>query len=141
MGDRAFYDTNVLAYAHDGSSPAKQSRAQELVKRGLRDRAMALSTQVFSEYYVVATRKLGISPVEVVRELHLLSRAEVVEPTLAMVFETIALAETNQLAFWDALIVCAAAAARCDVLYTEDLNHGQVIGGVRVENPFLDTSS
>jgi predicted nucleic acid-binding protein len=40
------------------------------------------------------------------------------------------------LSFWDALIVRAAAEARCDVLLSEDLNHGQVIDGVRIEDPF-----
>lgn len=55
-----------------------------------------------------------------------------------MVFQTIALSEARRLGFWDALIVSAAVAARCDVLYTEDLDHGQLIEGVRVENPFRD---
>jgi len=138
MSAKVFYDTNILAYAHDGSSPTKQLRAQELVKQGLRERRMTLSTQVFSELYVVATRKLGISAVDVLKEMHVLSRAEVVEPTLGMVFSSIALAESEQLSLWDALIVSSAAAAGCDVLYTEDLNHGQTIAGVTVVNPFRD---
>jgi predicted nucleic acid-binding protein len=141
MSGRAFYDTNVLACAHDGSSPAKQRTAQELIKRGLRDRSIALSIQVFSEYYVVATRKLGISPVEVLREMHVLSRAEVVEPTLGMVFQSVALAEANGLSYWDALIVTSAAAAGCDTLYTEDLSHGQTVAGVRVVDPFRAATS
>jgi predicted nucleic acid-binding protein len=39
------------------------------------------------------------------------------------------------LSFWDALIVAAAESAHCETLWTEDLNHGQVIRGVRIENP------
>jgi predicted nucleic acid-binding protein len=140
MSDRAFYDTNVLAYAHDGSSPRKQERAQELVKQGLRERTMAVSTQVFSELFVVATRKLGLGPVDVLRELHILSRARVVEPTLAMVFESIGLAQTAGISYWDALVVVSAASAGCATLYTEDLNHGQEIAGVRVVNPFLSNA-
>ena len=81
------------------------------VKQGLRERRMALSTQVFSEYYVVATRKLGLSAVDVLKEMHVLSRAEVVEPTLGMVFSSIALAESERLSLWDALIVSSAAMA------------------------------
>ncbi len=138
MSDRAFYDTNVLAYAHDASSPHKQEIAQELVKRGLRERSIALSTQVFSEFYVVATRKLGLRAVDVLRELHVLARARVVEPTLAMVFESIGVAQTEELSYWDALIAVSAASAGCPILYTEDLAHDRQIAGVRVVNPFLE---
>ena len=40
---------------------------------------------------------------------------------------------------WDALIVRTAQSARCDVLYTEDLQHGRSYGGLRVVNPFAST--
>jgi predicted nucleic acid-binding protein len=45
--------------------------------------------------------------------------------------------ERNRLSFWDALIVAAASNAGAVTLYTEDLNHGQVMEGIRIENPFL----
>ena len=38
--------------------------------------------------------------------------------------------------FWDALVVEAAVAARCDLLYSEDLNPRQRFGSVEVVNPF-----
>ena len=44
--------------------------------------------------------------------------------------------QTHQLSFWDALIVQAAIAAGCEILYSEDLSHGQEYEGVRVMNPF-----
>jgi predicted nucleic acid-binding protein len=140
MSASAFYDTNVLVYAHDGSSPRKQGRAQELIKRGLRERTMVLSTQVFSEYYVVATRKLGLDEVSVLRELHLFSSTHIVEPTLAMVFKSIGLSRSDRVSYWDALIAVSAAAAGCTTLYTEDLSHGEEIAGVHVVNPFLEAS-
>ena len=43
----------------------------------------------------------------------------------------------NRISFWDALVIAAAESAKCSILYTEDLNHGQIIRGVRIENPFL----
>ena len=138
MSDSAFFDTNILVYAHDGGSPSKQARAQDLIKAGLRDRSMVLSIQVFCEYYVVATRKLGISPVDALRMLHLLSRARLVEPTLATVFEAIRIEQSSAVSYWDALIVASAAAAGCPVVYTEDLAHGREIAGVRAHNPFAD---
>ena len=42
-----------------------------------------------------------------------------------------------RISFWDALIVTAAESARCEKLWSEDLNNGQVIRGVRIENPLL----
>jgi predicted nucleic acid-binding protein len=42
----------------------------------------------------------------------------------------------NQLSLWDALIVQAAARARCSDVMTEDLSHGQIIDGVAITNPF-----
>ena len=54
-----------------------------------------------------------------------------------LVREAVELAQASQLAYWDALIVRAASVAGCARLFTEDLNHGQVIDGVRIENPFL----
>ena len=41
----------------------------------------------------------------------------------------------SSISFWDGLIVSAAVFARCKVIFTEDLNSGEVIAGVKVENP------
>ena len=137
MRDNIFFDTNILIYAHDSSDKDKQRRAQELIFRGLAEKNMVVSTQVFSEYFVVATKKLDLSYTDVIRELHLLSKARVVEITLNMVFESIQTQGNNRISFWDALIVVTASLSQCSLLYTEDLNSGQIIQGVRIINPFL----
>ena len=66
-----------------------------------------------------------------------ISKARVVEITLNMVFESIQTQGNNRISFWDALIVAAASLSQCSLLYTEDLNSGQIIQGVRIINPFL----
>jgi predicted nucleic acid-binding protein len=58
-----------------------------------------------------------------------------------MVFEGVGLSRSAGLSYWDALIAVSAAAAGCETLYTEDLNHGQEIAGVHVVNPFLEASA
>jgi predicted nucleic acid-binding protein len=136
MSDKVFCDTNVLVYAHDSAHPGKRDTAQRLIFDTLGSGAMVLSTQVLSEFYVTATRKLGLSPVDVVEEMHLLSRGRVVDPSLSMLFEAIGVSLEAGLSYWDALIVVSAAAAGCGVLYTEDLQAGRSINGVRVANPF-----
>jgi predicted nucleic acid-binding protein len=63
----------------------------------------------------------------------------VVSPTL--IKDAIDCAIINRLSFWDALIVVSAESARCEIVWTEDLNHGQIIRGVRIENPLDDDDS
>ena len=53
-----------------------------------------------------------------------------------MIADALEIADDVQINFFDALILAAAVAARCDVLLTEDLNDGQIIRGVRIANPF-----
>lgn len=66
---------------------------------------------------------------------------EVVRIDLEDVMGAIDCSILNRISFWDALIVTAAGKANCETLWTEDLNHGQIIQGVRIENPFLKSSS
>jgi predicted nucleic acid-binding protein len=63
-------------------------------------------------------------------------RFPVVENTTAVLDAGLALAAQAKLSLWDALIVAAAASAGCEAIYTEDLNPGQTIAGVKVINPF-----
>jgi predicted nucleic acid-binding protein len=66
-----------------------------------------------------------------------LSRLIVIPIDTDMVLAAIELGHSASIAYWDALIVGAAASAGCRRVLTEDLNHGQIIDGVRVENPFI----
>jgi predicted nucleic acid-binding protein len=133
---KAFLDTNILTYATDAGTPGKQTVARELMRRLSVDSLPCISTQVHQEFYVVATRKLGIEPLQAKGILQTFRHMEtaVVEPD--DVSRAIDGSILWQLSFWDALIVVAARKLNCTVLYTEDLNDGQVIDGVQVANPF-----
>lgn len=136
--DRAFVDTNVLVYAHDASEADKQPVARAMLELLWQDRTGTISTQVLQEFYVTATRKL---PLPLSRQ----EAREIVElysawPTV-VIDSTVILAATRieeeyQLSFWDALILEAARIAGSRRLLTEDLQHGSVIDGIRIENPF-----
>ena len=137
-GQLTFVDTNVLAYAHDRSEPARQSVAQAVLEQLWVDRTGVLSTQVLQELYVVATRKLD-PPMRraAARELvALYGEWPVVQVDVALVVSASELEERHTLSFWDALIVEAARRAGATRLLTEDLQHGRRIGGVSIENPF-----
>jgi predicted nucleic acid-binding protein len=133
---RAFIDTNLLVYADDLDSGPNNRIAQQVVSGLIRTRAGVISTQVLKEYFVVATRKLGVSAESARRKISLLATLDVVQVDLPTILGAIDLLRLHSLSFWDALIVRSAANAGCSALLTEDLQHGRVIEGVRIENPF-----
>lgn len=133
---RRFLDTNVLVYADDHDAGVKRTRARELLADVLASGEGVISTQVLQEFFVSATRKLHVDPAIARRKVEILAEMDVVILDRELIVGAIDLYRLHSLAFWDALIVRAAAVAGCGVLLTEDLQHGQVIDGVRVENPF-----
>ena len=136
MSERVFIDTNVLVYADDASAAAKRTRALELLAELTRESRAVVSTQVLQEYFVVATRKLGVSPEMARRKVEALSRLDVVLVRPELVLAAIDLHRLHSISFWDALILRAAAASNCTRVLSEDLQHGQTLDGVRIENPF-----
>lgn len=135
---RTFVDTNVLVYLFDSGTPTKQQRARDLVATLARQGALALSTQVLSEFFVTVTRKLE-RPLPVpnaLRALDDLSAFPCVALDAALVRRAALRTTTDQLSHWDALIVEAAIEAGADVLCSEDLQAGRVFQSVRVEDPF-----
>jgi predicted nucleic acid-binding protein len=136
MNGLAFFDTNVLVYADDAGSPKKQKRAISLFAEHLRLGTAVVSMQVLQEYFAAATRKLRVAPEMAQRKVEILARGRVVRFEASDVIAAIELHRLTQISFWDALIVHAARSAGAAVLYSEDLQPGAVLGGVRVVNPF-----
>ena len=132
----AFIDTNVLLYADDQSAGPKTDVARSLLRRCMIERTGVLSTQVLQEYYVNATKKLGLEPVAARARIELYQALDVISITPALVLAAVDLHRLETISFWDALIVRAAEQAGCDTLYSEDLQAGRRYGPVRVVNPF-----
>jgi predicted nucleic acid-binding protein len=134
-----FVDSNVLVYAHDLSETARRPVAQELLDELWRDRSGVVSTQVLSEFYVVATRKFD-PPLSrrAAREVVAAYGAwPVVQVDVALILAASALEERHTLSFWDALIIEAASRSGARRVVSEDLQGGRRIRGVLIENPFL----
>jgi predicted nucleic acid-binding protein len=134
----AFVDTNVLVYAFEKSSSPKKQRAKSLIDELIDEDLLRVSTQVLQELFVTLTRKGNqrCSSEEALTILEDLTIWPVMAVDFAAIRAAIRLADQAKLSFWDALIVTAAARSGAAVLYTEDLNDGQEILGVRVSNPF-----
>ena len=127
-----FFDTNILVYAFAAADP-RSARAEALLAEG-----GVIGVQVLNEFTNVARRKLRwqwgqIEAAFAVIEA-LLGPARPL--TTAVHARAVVLARDHKLSFYDALIVAAALDAGCEVLCSEDLQHGQKFGALRVENPF-----
>jgi predicted nucleic acid-binding protein len=128
----AFFDTNILVYAQQ--TGAKADRASALFAGGGK-----LRVQVLNEFTAVSRRKHGRDWREIAEAVS--DVLTMVDPPLALTLDmhTAArtLAQDHRLSFYDALIVASAIEAGCDILYSEDMQHGRAIGGLAVLNPFL----
>jgi predicted nucleic acid-binding protein len=132
-----FVDTNVLLYSisRRPSDKRKRQRAIEV----LSSQDLALSAQVLQEFYVQATRVTrddALSHDAAAGFMKAWSRFPVQEISLEIVNAALTIGARHHLSYWDSSIVAAAQALGCSELLTEDLNHGQRIGSVRIANPF-----
>ena len=136
MSVRSFFDTNVLLCTDSSSAPVKRKRALELLGEHRLARTGVVSLQVLQEYFVGATRKLAVDVGVARRKVELFANYHLVVLDVEDVLAAIDLHRLHQVSFWDALIVRAAKEGGCSVLYSEDLQDGRTIDGVRIVNPF-----
>lgn len=133
---KIFIDTNILVYCIDRHDLAKQKASRLLLQTLGNDHSGVISTQVMQEFFVVGTKKLAADPLLVKDILHSFENFETVIVTPEIIKEAIDCSIINRLSFWDALVVATAESAKCERIWTEDLNDGQVIRGVKIENPY-----
>jgi len=140
---REFVDTNVLVYAFDASAGARRKAAGALIERLWQTGAGCLSLQILQEFYVTVTRRVDrpLASGEAADRIREFAAWRVFSPTVEDVLAAIDLQRQARLSFWDAMVVRAAAESGCETLWSEDLNDGQTIRGVRVRNPFAATAS
>ncbi len=133
-----FFDTNVLVYLFDADSPDKRKKARALFQRHTEAGDILLSTQVLQEFYVVATRKLArpLDAAAAAEAVSSFAELPLVQIDGELIVSAIHRSRNNQLSFWDALIVQAAIEGRASTLYSEDMQHGQMLNSLRVVNPF-----
>jgi predicted nucleic acid-binding protein len=134
---RSFLDTNILLYCDDPAHVSKQGRALELVLEHKAQRTGVVSLQVLQEYFVNATRKLGLDPGLARQKVETYSRFDVFEPVAADILAAIDFHRLHRISYWDALVLHSARKSGCRVVLTEDMQHGQEFDGVKIVNPFL----
>jgi predicted nucleic acid-binding protein len=135
---KIFIDTNILVYAVDQADLQKKKRSRFLLQE-LREESCigVISTQILQEFYVTATKKLQLDPILIKSILRSLENYEVVVINQDLIESAIDCSILSRISFWDALVVVSAESTCCDKILSEDLNDGQLIRGVKIENPFL----
>ena len=136
MSVRSFFDTNILIYADDKASPAKQRRALDLVAEHRRARTGVVSLQVLQEYFVTVTKKLRLDPSIARRKVELLAEFDVAAPEVADILAAIDLHRLHGFSVWDALVLRAAKQAGCSLVFSEDMQDAREIDGLQIVNPF-----
>lgn len=138
MGGRAFFDTNVLIYSLGAQDP-RGRRAEQLLSEG-----GVVSVQVLNEFSDVARRKIRMSWDNVRQALRVIQFfcPDPVPITMDTHEHALTIAEQHNIRIYDALILACALGTNCKILYTEDLQDGQVIDHrLTIRNPFRPSSS
>jgi predicted nucleic acid-binding protein len=127
----SFFDTNVLLYLLS-KDMAKADRAEVLLASG-----GVVSVQVLNEFASIASRKLAMTIPEIREILSTIRAMCIVKPLDIETHELgLDMAERYGFSIYDALIVAAAMRGGCSILYTEDLQQGQIIDQLAIQNPF-----
>ncbi len=133
----AFFDTSLLGYCTDTTTPAKQSRARSLVAQFAASGEAVLSTQVLVELCHVLTRKQKMPATTAQALIQAYSAWPVIDSDVALVKAAIEKSIRHRLPIWDAMVIEAALRAEAQTLFTEDLTHGLRFGAMTVVNPFI----
>ncbi len=140
MSAKAFLDTNVFVYEVDSKAPkAKRRIAHDLIRDALKQRRSVVSYQVIQEFLNVVTGKFSssINTADAQQYVNTVFQPLiVVQSSIELFSAALGIHARHQISWYDSLIVAAASEASCSVLYTEDLQHGAKINGLRIENPF-----
>ncbi len=140
MSDRVLVDTNILVYAYDSDAGDKRIKAEAAIDALWVQSSGVLATQVLAEFFITITRKVK-RRLSVTRAREILEDYRAAWPVFPTTPETVLLAidgaDRYQLSFWDAMVWASAVINNVPRIYTEDMQHGQIIEGVRIENPLL----
>jgi predicted nucleic acid-binding protein len=139
MNARFFLDTNIFVYSFDQTAPQKSARAAELIRQAVRSRNGIVSYQIVQQFFNVALHRFAHPMTAAEAEQYL---ATTLRPLMAvnssalLYAEALRLSSSYSLSWYDSVVVAAAIEGGAHVLYSEDFQHGQVFGNLRVENPF-----
>jgi predicted nucleic acid-binding protein len=129
-------DSNILAYA-EGVNGSRNKAAALALLQALPPESTLVPVQALGELFTVLVRKAGKSRADAAAAVLSWGDAfPLVETSNDVLLAATDLADAHQLSLWDAVMLSAAADARCRLLLSEDLQDGFTWRGVTVANPF-----
>lgn len=137
MTDNVFLDTNLWIYLYSKDPAEKYQEIEELVKTS--SSSIKVSTQILGETFHVLTRKKLASKEEAVKLItRIVSNFTVYSIDTAKVLQALEINARYSYSYWDSLIISTALNIGCSIIYSEDMQHNQLIENkVRILNPFL----
>ena len=135
MSDRIFVDRNIFIYAYSETEPQKRRIALKI----LNSKGLVISTQVVNEFIWVMQRKFGVPrPKLQIIGNKLLNRFDVTLVNLTTIESALSIFVSYKYSYWDSLIIASALESNCSILYTEDMQNGQIIEDkLKIVNPFV----
>ena len=134
-----FLDTNIFVYAFDSTAPIKQGIAQKLIQDSLTTRRGVVSSQIIQEFFNVALRKftrpMAISHARIYLSAVFLPLCQHF-PSISFYDRALLIREETGYSLYDTLVVTAALETECQFLFSEDMQDGRIIQGLRIVNPF-----
>ena len=135
MNGKILVDTNIWVYAHlENPEDAKFEQASQIVGN---PSGLVVSVQVLNEYYSVMSKNRADDTLIQANIQTILDRFEICWFSAELLKRSYALRNRYRYSCWDSLILAAALESGCDAIYTEDLQHGQIVENVKIINPFL----
>jgi len=139
MKDKYFLDTNVFIYSFDSSAPQKRKTARDHIQHALKEQVGCISSQVIQEFLNVSSKKFDppLAHQDSLKYLNtVLAPLCEIYTSVDLYRKTIENSERWKYSFYDSMIITAAIQTNCSILYSEDLQHGQVIQDLTIINPF-----
>ncbi len=142
MGAKCFVDTNIFVYSRDSSETEKQKKAKQWLTYLWQQESGRISVQVMNEYYVTVTQKLqpGLSKAQARSDLRALAVWQPLEISTQLIESAWEVQDQYAYAWWDSLVIAAALFLDCQYLLSEDMQHEQSFGQLKIINPFLPDS-
>jgi predicted nucleic acid-binding protein len=136
MNAKVFFDTNLVVYLYSEDEPEKQSQALSLLNA---TNNRWISTQVLNELSNTLRRKFKLDYADIRRVVaEVCANFQVFTVQIETIERALKVAETYRFSYYDSVIIAAALELSCGVLYSEDMQHGQIIEPqLKTVNPFL----
>jgi predicted nucleic acid-binding protein len=137
MNDKIFLDTNILVYAYNSDDPTKQKITVKLLRENFAEKEIYISVQVLNEFYAVLS-KHKIEHSEIEQYINEITNSVQILPINVLISKkALDIRRTYRYSWWDSLVLASALKSNSSILYSEDMQHGQIIeSSLKIINPF-----